>query len=580
MADTSLSAVPALPGRRRGLQVDGEKILLAVLLVYVGLFALTPLALLFAKAFGRGETGEFLGMIREQWQSVAVQRALWNTLKAGALSTLISLVIGTAMALLVGITDIRARSPLVFVLLLPMLIPSQITALAWIEMTGPQSPILLLLGAAPDPGTKNPIYSMAGISAVMGVEHATLVFLTVRAGLRRVPRDLVEASRLAGAGPLRSTVSVVLPLAGPAVLAGAALAFVSSIGNFGVPALLAIPARYPMITTLIYQRLSGFGPDALGSVAALALILSVLAAAGLTVRAFAARRTRMVVEATSAILPRFQLGRWRLPVEAATWVLLVLIAILPLVALVTSSLAPALGVPLNGRTLTLDNYRFALFAEQATRRAFANSLFLAFATAVASGLASVGLAYLAVIRRSRLARIIDLIADAPYVIPGTVLATGVILTFLRPLPFLHASIYGTIWILLAAYFGRFLTLALRPTMAGLEVMEKAVDEAAQVAGAGPMRRLFSIILPMATPAAAAGALLIFMSALNELTVSALLWSTGHETLGVMVFSLQHEGNSPAASALAVAAVLVTIALAGLLALFGRRLPQGIVPWQA
>jgi iron(III) transport system permease protein len=78
----------------------------------------------------------------------------------------------------------------------------------------------------------------------------------------------------------------------------------------------------------------------------------------------------------------------------------------------------------------------------------------------------------------------------------------------------------------------------------------------------------------------AGALLIFMTALNELTVSALLWSTGSETLGVVVFALQYEGNSPAAAAVAVISVAVILALAAIATTFGRRLPEGVVPWQA
>src|SRR5690606_21380589 len=120
----------------------------------------------------------------------------------------------------------------------------QITALAWIELVGPSSPILRPLGLAGAPGETNPLYSLGGIVLVMGIEHAALVFLAVRAGLRSVPRDLVEAARIAGARPLPSMLRIVAPLVMPAMLAGATLAFVSSIGNFGVPALLGIPGRY------------------------------------------------------------------------------------------------------------------------------------------------------------------------------------------------------------------------------------------------------------------------------------------------------------------------------------------------
>jgi len=71
-----------------------------------------------------------------------------------------------------------------------------------------------------------------------------------------------------------------------------------------------------------------------------------------------------------------------------------------------------------------------------------------------------------------------------------------------------------------------------------------------------------------------------MTAFNELTVSALLWSTGRETLGVVVFFLQYEGNSPAAAAVATISIAVTLGLAGIAGVFSRNLPEGVVPWRA
>ena len=107
-----------------------------------------------------------------------------------------------------------------------------------------------------------------------------------------------------------------------------------------------------------------------------------------------------------------------------------------------------------------------------------------------------------------------------------------------------------------------------------------MEEAAQIAGVGTVRRLATILLPLVAPAAAAGGLLIFMSAFNELTVSALIWSTGNETLGVVVFNLYDEGNSNGAAAVAVLSVVATLTLAGLVSLWSHRMPRGVLPWQA
>ena len=331
----------------------GETLLLAAIALYIAIFAVWPLLRLFFEALSPGRDGEVLGLLLGQWRSLATRRALFNTIEVSVLATLLSVLIGSTVAFLLTLTDLRAKTALTFVALLPLLVPSQITALAWIEFTGASSPILGPLGLAPAPGTTNPLYSKWGIVLVMGIEHSTLVFLAVRAGLRHLPRDLVEAARLGGAHPLRVTRSVIVPLALPAILAGAALAFVTSIGNFGIPALLGIPGRYTVLTTLIYQRLQGFGPRVLGEVAALALILAALAVVGLLLRALLVRRGRFVTEGSSAHLEPFRLGPWRPAAEAALWAMLVCIAVLPLVALLASSLTPALGVPLGFGTADL-----------------------------------------------------------------------------------------------------------------------------------------------------------------------------------------------------------------------------------
>ena len=552
-----------------------RRVLIIALAVYVVALGVLPLARLFVEALLPGRDGELFGILLQQWRTPAAQAALLNTLEASALATLVSVLIGVVVAFLLALTDIRGKAALTFVAILPLLVPSQITALAWIELTS--SSMFALLGLAPAAGATNMLYSKGGIVLVMGIEHSTLVFLAVRAGLRNLPRDLIEAARLGGAYPLRVARSVILPLALPAILAGAALAFVASIGNFGIPALLGIPGRYTMLTTLIYQHLQGFGPRVLGEVAALAVGLAALAVAGLllpvVVRGFA-------IQTGSAPLEPFPLGRGRAWVETLLWILLAAIAVMPLLALLAASLSPALGVPLRFDTATLANYRFALLEQDATLRAFGNSLLLAFTTALVSTAVALPLAYFATLRQSTTARVFDTVAAVPYAVPGTVLAIAIILVFLPPVPLLNVSLYGTIGIILIAYLARFLALVLRPTMAAMGLINKNLDEAAQIAGAPLLLRLRAVILPSVGPSVMAGALLIFMSALNEITVSALLWSTGRETLGVVVFALQYEGNSPAAAAVAAISVALTLGLAMIATTLRGKLPEGVVPWQA
>jgi iron(III) transport system permease protein len=256
---------------------------------------------------------------------------------------------------------------------------------------------------------------------------------------------------------------------------------------------------------------------------------------------------------TSSTARPFELQRWRLPVEAGLWTWTALVLALPLIALVLSSFVPAVGVPLSVRTATLANYEFIMFGHDAARRALFNSFGMSATAAAAIVAIATPLAYFVVWRRSRLLHFVNFVIEVPYALPGVVLAIAAILLFLKPVPVIGLSIYNTVWIILFCYLARFLVLGLRPVMSGYHQLDRTLEEAAQIAGARLPRRLITIILPLVAPAAAAGALLIFLTAFNELTVSALLWSSGSETLGVVFFSFQQGGDSNFAAALGVSA---------------------------
>ncbi|MET0681737.1 MAG: ABC transporter permease subunit, partial [Casimicrobiaceae bacterium] len=275
----------------------------------------------------------------------------------------------------------------------------------------------------------------------------------------------------------------------------------------------------------------------------------------------------------------FELRRWRRPVEIVLWALSFVVLVLPFTALLLTSLVPAVGVPLNAASATLENYRFVLFEHAAARRAFGNSFGLSAAAAVTIVLIAVPLAYFLVWRRSRLLRAVNVVTEVPYAVPGVVLAIAAILLFLKPLPVVGFSLYNTIWIILFCYLARFLVLGLRPIVSGYHQLDRTLEEAAQIVGARLIRRLATIILPLVAPAAAAGALLIFLTAFNELTVSALLWSTGAETLGVVFFSFQQGGDSNYAAALGMLTVIVSIVLMLSTLLLAGRLPKGVLPWR-
>jgi iron(III) transport system permease protein len=563
-----------------GLQMGSNRFsgrLLPLLFVPVIIISVLPMVRLAAEGlFVQGTPS--LDYLRDVAQSSQTWQATAHSLYTAALGTLISLLIGGAFAFLVALTDIRAKAALVFCFMIPMMIPPQITALAWVQLTGPSSALLNAIGMAPAMGSAQPLYSAEGIALLLGIQHASIVFLTLRANLRLLPREQIEAARLAGARGGRLWWQVILPLTSPGLIAGTAMAFVTALGNFGIQAMLGIPGNYITLPTLIYRKLSSFGPSALGEVSVLAMLIGVIAVAGVILhhRLLSKRDYRLM-----GVVGRpldIKLGNRRIVVEIVLWTVLVAILVVPLMALVATSLVPAFGVRLGLDNFSFDAFYQVLFVQPATMRAFHNSLMLSVGAAIVLVGVCLPLAYIIVRRPTRLTRVINLLVEIPYALPGVVLAIACILLFIR-IPVLNVSLYGTLAIIFVAYLARFLVIALRPVMNSFLQLDPALEEAAQACGAGVGRRLRDILLPLAAPAAAAGALLVFLTAFNELTVSALLWSAGNETLGVLIFNLDDSGDSVMASAVAVLVVSVVVALMTGFQLASRHLPKGVIPWQ-
>lgn len=527
-------------------------------------------------------TGIISSLNGDIWRLLA-DPALWdaalNTLSTSFFGMLISLAIGGVFALSLTLCDIRGKSILSFLFMLPMMIPPQVTALSWIGMTGPSSTLLKAIGLAPPMGSPQPLYSIAGIALLLGVQHAPLVYLSLRAGLLALPQDGIEAAKLSGASPRRVLFDIILPLSTPGLIAGAAISFVSNVGNFGIPAILGIPGSIFTLPTLIYSRFASFGTSTFGDIAILSTMIAIISVAGLALQERAMKGRDYRIIGLSGKAATFGLARWRVPAELALWLVLFFMLVAPLAALVASSLAPAYGVPLNLKTATLHAYEELLYRQSVTRTAFRNSLFLATATSLCLLAVTVLTAYFLVRGKSRFMFLLSALVDIPYALPGVVISVSFVLLFAAPIPLLGITLYGTIWIILLAYFSSFFAVSLKPMVSAFLQFDPSLEEAARLSGAGFWRRLTDIILPLVGPAAGASVILVFLIACNELTVSALLWSAGTQTLGVLIYNLDDSGSFDLASALSVLVVIMVIFLMLLLEILGRYLPKGVVPWR-
>lgn len=569
----------AAPARRSGLRnLVGEPILLAlIVLAAVPLFILPLGAVVRLALFS---TGGGLEVFATAISSPSAQRACWNSLESSALSAVLAVLVGGGLGLLVGLTDLRGRSALSFAILMLMMIPPHVTAIAWMQMLGPSSVLLQALNAAPAPGSTHPLYSREGVIGLLALQQVPIVYLTLRAALRALPRDLAEAALVNGAGPWRLLSKVILPLMRPAFLAAFALAFVSALGNFGVPALLGIPGRYVTLPVLMWQRLASSGPSVLADIAVLATLIGVVAVAAVWAQMHLLRRVSVALIGVPAQPLRLSLGRARLPTEVGLWSLLALAVVAPMLAMLATALVPTYGVRLTSDTATLRHFHEVIFTQSVTARAFVNSA--ALAVLAGAGVAGLALAIGALSRGPLQSggRVVNTLAEVAYAVPGLVISVGFIIAFIKPLPFVGVSLYGTHLIILGAYLSAFLAVGLKPVGVAFAALDPALQEAARVSGAGFWRRLWRIDLPLTAPAAASGAVLVTLAAWNEVTLSSILWTRGTETLGSVILNYENGGYSTLSSAMSVLSVLATLILMGLLHVLGRNLPPGIVSWRS
>lgn len=542
------------------------------------LFGAWPFLRLVAAAFAPGWQFAPEAALTEIGSRAAINATL-HTLETAGLSALGALLIGGTAAILLSVTDMRGKRPIAFALVFSMMIAPQVAALAFLSLFAPHSPILALVGLSPAPGTPNPLLGRGGIVLVMALHHAPLVAITLWTGLRSVPQTLIEAAQMEGAAPGTIVARILLPVLRPQLIAAALLAFVAGVGNFGIPALLGLPVNYLTLPTLIYRRLSSFGPAGLPDAAALSILVALVAGLGIAAGMLATRRARGKIEIERPLQPFWQLGRTGPFVTGGLWLLLAIKLGLPLLALLGEALTPALGVALSWQSLTFQKFAEVLIRQDVTIRAFRNSFLFAGSAALILALLSIAFAYALERRMGKLRRIVEAVIELPYALPGVVLAIACILMFLKPLPLLGVSIYATPFIILFAYLARFLPLALKAPLAAMAQIEAHHEEAARLDGVTLWQMLRFIVAPILAPAAMVSALMVFLVAFNELTVSALLWSSGTETLGVVLFSLKEAGLAGEAAAIAISASAVILVAMLALDMLAKRLPQNVLPWR-
>ena len=484
---------------------------------------------------------------------------LMTTLILATGSSIICCAVAAPMSWLVARTDMPLRRVVRALVTASFVTPPFLGAIAWELLAAPNSGLLnklyrAITGAAPDEHLFN-IYSLAGLIFVISCYTFPYVFVLVANALDRIPGDLEDASSILGGSTWTTARRITIPLALPALLAGALVAFLQAMTLFGSPAILALPAGFHTMTTKIWSLFQYPPKPELAAAASLPLlVLTVLLLRA--ERMILGRRGYSVVGGKYGAPRLIPLRRWRWPAFVLCLVVLLNPVFLPYAALFNAAFSPVATTFLTFHNATLQNIHFVLFELSAASLALKNTVILGTTTATVGTIIALIIAYVTARQAVAGHRMLGFLATAPIAIPGIVLGVGLFLSYTRP-PFV---LYGTLWILLIAFVTIALPSAYQQLQAAFRTIHPELEDASRILGATRLRSLWQITAPLLRTGVIATWCFIFVGVMRELSAAIILFTSETKVISVLIYDLNESGDLGAISVIGLGMLLITFSV--------------------
>jgi iron(III) transport system permease protein len=486
--------------------------------------------------------------------------ALTNTVVMGLWVTALCVAAAVPMAWAVSRTDMPGKMLIRLLTLGAFITPPYLGALAWIFLAGPNAGWLntaykAMTGA--DSGLFN-IFSFPGLVFIIAIYSYPYIFVFTSAALDTVSSEMEDAANIHGAGTWRTTFRITLPLVLPAIMGGAIITFLEAIALFGSPAMIAIPARYNVVTTQLLEFFSYPVRVEVAAAYALPLLAITIALYSLQQRIIG-RRGHVTMTGKGGDRRKIELGRWRWVAFAGSLSVCLLAAVLPVLVLLQASFAKTWGRGLSLNNLTFQNFYYILFENQAAWRAALNSFWFAGASATLALWLALAIAYIVNRRLMPFGGVLSFLCLAPFVVPGIVLAIGFYAAYAPP-PF---ALYGTAAIMILAFTTRFLPIAYANASASIRGVNPEMEEAVRILGGGRLTAIRRVVAPMLKGSLFGAWLLVFIPATRELSTAVFLYGPNTRVMSVMLLNLTDEGVLEPAAAFGLLLLIIIIAIVGL-----------------
>ena len=459
---------------------------------------------------------------------------------------MLAVLIGAPLAYLTTAFKVKGKGLVDVLVIISMLSPPFIGAYSWILLGG-RSGVITKFFANVFHIELPSVYGFGGILLVLTLKLYPYIYLYTTGALKKVDASLSEAAESLGCNAVRKVATVVLPLIAPTILSGSLIVFMNALADFGTPMLIG--EGYTVMPVLIYNEfISEMGGTA-NFAAALAVIMVVITAVMFLGQKYIVNKKSFTMSSLRPIQPKKITGLPNVLMHIFIY-FVVFLAIIPQITVIYTSFKATNGaIFVDG--FSLDSYR-SIFRSLGT--AIRNTYVFGAIALVIVIILSMFIAYITIRRKSLISNVIDSMTMFPYIIPGSVLGITLLLAFnKKPL-----VLSGTAFIIILAFVVRRLPYTLRSSAAILYQLSPSMEEAAISLGDSPLKTFFKVTAVMMLPGVFSGAILSWITIINELSASVILYTGGTRTMSVSIYTEVIRASYGTAAALSSILTLTTV----------------------
>ena len=489
------------------------------------LFLVWPFSSIIINAFKSTKVEGFtMANFQKFFQKKYYYGALKNSVSVSVVPSLFAIVLGVPMAYLMTRYNVWGKKVWHVLAILSLMSPPFLGAYAWIMMFGRAGSVTTFLKNF---GISIPtIYGFGGISTVLTLKLYPYIYMYTSGAMESIDSSLEECAENLGSGKLRRFFTVTMPVVTPSITAGALVVFMSALADFGTPMLLG-GQDFRTLPVLIYNEyLSEIGGN--GNLAsAISIIIVIITLVMLLVqKGYVSRRNYIM----SALRPPkvIEVHGFRRFLVTLPVFLISFISFLPQIVVCVSSFQHTNYSSFTGG-FTLENYQNLGSRLWSTMR---NTFTYSLTAMVFIVIIGILMSYVIVRKKGKTGGLLDMLLMAPYVIPGSVLGLCYIVTFnVKPL-----VLTGTAAIIIISYVIRKLPYTVRSASAFLMQMDPSVEEASINLGVPPMQTFWKVTARLMLPGVFSGAILSWVTCINELSCSIMLSSGKNNTLTIEAYT--------------------------------------------